>query len=172
MKTNFHLLFYIKKQKNYIKRLAPIYMRITVAGKRSEVTTGRECEPERWSSKTGRMIGSKEDAKSFNGYLDHLQAQVYQAHKTLTEMGEVLTADCLKNSFLGKEEKTHTLLEAIKNHNQKMEALVDKEYASGTLDRFEVLENHVASFLQTKYKAADISVKRWIMPLSAALNFT
>ena len=160
MKTNFSLLFYMKKQKNYIKGVAPIYMRITVAGKRSEMTTGRECDPERWSSKTGRMAGTKEDAKSFNAYLDHLQAQVYQAHKILTEAGEFLTADSLKNSFLGKEEQTRTLLEAIKDHNQKMEALINKEYATGTLDRFEVLKNHVTSFLQTKYKAADISIKK------------
>ncbi len=45
MKTNFSLLFYLKKQKNYKTGPAPIYMRITVNGKRSENSTGRECEP-------------------------------------------------------------------------------------------------------------------------------
>jgi len=48
MKTNFSLLFYMKKQKNYTKGIAPIYMRITVNGKRAESATGRSCEPERW----------------------------------------------------------------------------------------------------------------------------
>jgi len=50
MKTNFSLLFYMKKQKNYQVGSAPIYMRITVNGKRSEVSTGRECQPERATS--------------------------------------------------------------------------------------------------------------------------
>lgn len=31
MKTNFSLLFYMKKQKNYLSGDAPIYLRITVA---------------------------------------------------------------------------------------------------------------------------------------------
>jgi site-specific recombinase XerD len=160
MKTNFSLLFYMKKQKNYTKGASPIYLRITVAGKRAETTTGRQCEPERWNAKTGRISGTKEDARSFNAYLDNLQGQVYQAHKDLTEANEAITADSIKNRFLGKEEKTHTLLEAIKDHNQKMKALIGKAYASGTFDRFEVLERHVTSFMQEKYRAADINIKK------------
>jgi len=38
MKTNFSLLFYMKKQKNYQSGAAPIYMRITVDGKRAEIS--------------------------------------------------------------------------------------------------------------------------------------
>ena len=34
-----------------------IYLRITVDGKRSEVTTGRECDPEKWNSKAGHAVG-------------------------------------------------------------------------------------------------------------------
>jgi hypothetical protein len=41
MRTNFSLLFYMKKQKNYIKGVAPTYIRITVNGKRAESVTGR-----------------------------------------------------------------------------------------------------------------------------------
>jgi site-specific recombinase XerD len=160
MKTNFSLLFYMKKQKNYQNGAAPIYLRITVAGKRAEITTGRECEPERWNSKAGRISGTKEDAKSLNAYLDNLQGMIYDAHKSLTEDKLAVTAESIKCKFLGKEEKSHTLLEAIKDHNQKMEALVGKEYAGGTLKRFEVLERHVELFLQYKYHIADIDIKK------------
>ena len=93
MKTNFSLLFYMKKQKNYQNGAAPIYLRITVAGKRAEITTGRECEPERWNSKAGRISGTKEDAKSLNAYLDNLQNMVYDAHKSLTENKLAVTAE-------------------------------------------------------------------------------
>lgn len=160
MKTNFSLLFYIKKQKNYLTGTAPIYLRITVAGKRSEITSGRECEPERWNAKTGRMSGTKQDTRNFNAYLDTLQHQVYQAHKDLTESNEAITADSIKNRFIGKDEKSHTLLEAIKDHNQKMRALIDNGYAIGTLNRFTVLERHVISFLQERYKVTDLNAKK------------
>lgn len=150
----------MKKPKNYVSGAAPIYLRITVAGKRSEITTGRECEPKQWNSKTGRLSGTKEDVKSLNAYLDNLQAMVYQAHKLLTEAGVEVTSESIKNKFTGKEAQAHTLLEAVKDHNTKMKALVGIEYASGTLKRFEVLERHLVAFMQDQYKVKDMSVKK------------
>jgi hypothetical protein len=47
MNSNFHLLFYLRKQKNYKGGPIAIYMRITVNGKRAEMSTARECDPEK-----------------------------------------------------------------------------------------------------------------------------
>jgi len=69
MKTNFSLLFYMKKQKKYQSGPATIYMRITVNGKRAETTTGRLCGPGRWNAQSGRANGTKEEIKAFNAYL-------------------------------------------------------------------------------------------------------
>ena len=66
MKTNFSMLYYMKKQKNYQSGLVPIYLRITVNGQQAELTTGRECDPIKWNNKSGRAVGTKEDIKSFN----------------------------------------------------------------------------------------------------------
>lgn len=76
MKSNFHLLFYLRKQKNYKGGSMAIYMRITVNGKRADMSTGRECDPVKWNSHTGRAIGTKEEIKSLNNYLDSLQTKV------------------------------------------------------------------------------------------------
>ncbi|WP_317198316.1 Arm DNA-binding domain-containing protein [Mucilaginibacter ginkgonis] len=50
MKTTFSLLFYLKKPKNYEDGPVPVYLRITVAGKRSETASGRECLPSLWNA--------------------------------------------------------------------------------------------------------------------------
>jgi hypothetical protein len=78
MKTSFSMLFYMKKQKNYDVGPAPIYLRITVDGMRSEITTGRECDPLRWNNKSGRATGTKADIRNFNAHLDNLQSKVYK----------------------------------------------------------------------------------------------
>ncbi len=41
-----------------------------------------------------------------------------------------------------------------------MEALIGKEYALGTLKRFEVLERHLIVFLSYRYRMADIDIKK------------
>jgi site-specific recombinase XerD len=161
MKTNFSMLFFLKKPKNYKKGAACfIYLRITVDGVRAEMATSRSCEPERWNSKAGKVNGTKEDVKTLNNYLDNMKAEVYAAHTLLSVDGAEITAESVKCKYLGKEEKTHTILEAIKTHNVKMSALVEKEeYADGTLRRFEVLERHVTEFLAFKYSKSDLNVK-------------
>ena len=96
MKTNFSMITYIKKQKNYQLGLVPIYLRITVDGQRTELTTSRECNPVKWNNKSGRAVGTKEDIKSFNAFLDNLQARVYEAHPDLSENDKLISAETLK----------------------------------------------------------------------------
>jgi site-specific recombinase XerD len=160
MKTNFSLLFYMKKQKNYQSGSAPIYIRITVSGKRSETTTGRECEPSRWNTGAGRANGTKEDTRAFNAFLDDLQTKVYQAHQLLTEADELITAETIRNKFLGKTEKPRSLIEIFKDHNKKVEALIGKEYAKGTLCRYQTSLKHTIDFLKWKYNLTDIDIKK------------
>lgn len=88
-------------------------------GVRAEMATSRSCEPERWNSKAGKVNGTKEDVKTLNSYLDNMKAEVYAAHTLLSVDGAEITAESVKCKYLGKEEKKHTILEAIKDHNEK-----------------------------------------------------
>lgn len=72
MNTNYSLIFYLKKMKNYVNGPKPIYMRIIVAGVRKELSTGRECGPVRWNSRTNRAKGKK---PYLNVYLDALKVR-------------------------------------------------------------------------------------------------
>ncbi len=85
----FSILFYFKKAKNKLKNSAHIYMRITVDGQRVECSTKREWNPGKWFARAGRAIGTKEDAKSLNAYLDTLQAKVHEIHRHLINEEQV-----------------------------------------------------------------------------------
>lgn len=160
MKTNFSLLFYMKKSKNYVSGNAPIYLRITVTGQRSEVSTGRDCDPKRWNAAAGRSNGNKEDIRSFNAYLDNLQGRVYDAHRELMEGGEEITAGMLRDKFAGKKENQHFLMEIIEDHNAKLKALIGNGFAANTLKGYRTTVKHLTAFLQLQYKVTDIDIKR------------
>jgi len=110
MKTNVSLLFYLKKQKNYESGDVPVYLRITVNSKRAEIATGRQCDPKRWNSKSGRMSGCREDARSVNVYFANLQQKLFDAHSELVRSGETVTAESPKSKFYGRIEKPRMLL--------------------------------------------------------------
>ncbi len=160
MKTNFSMLFYLKKQKNYTSGLAPVYLRITVDGERAEVTTNRECEPEKWNSHSGRATGTKENIKSLNAFLDNLQSDAYEAHRYLHENGKLITAESLKNRMLGKSEKSYMLIELFKDHNSKVASLIGKGFAPATHKRYETSLRHTQAFLKFQFGVADINIEK------------
>ena len=71
MNKTLKVLFFLRKPKDYVGGLMPIYIRITVDGQRVEMTTQRECDPEKWDRKAGRLLGlKKESNRELNNYLD------------------------------------------------------------------------------------------------------
>jgi len=78
-----------------------------------------------------------------NTHLDQLQNAIYYAHQSVFDMGLAITAEAIKSSYLGTLSNSHTLLEAVADHNLKMEQLVGKDYVRGTLNRYKVLETHL-----------------------------
>jgi hypothetical protein len=138
----------------------PVYLRITIEGKRTELTTGRECEPSQWIPSAGRMKGTKENVKTFNNYLDTLRAQIDDAHGAMIKAGEVITAQSLKNKFLGKEDKPKMLIEIFEDHNKRYEKLIGNGASKGTLSRYKISLSHTERFLKWRYNLSDFPVRK------------
>ena len=114
MDTSFGLLFHLKKSKNFKADDPYVYMRITVEGCASEVSTKRKCNPNAWKVSSGRMKARSDNAKTFNAYLNTLQQRVFEAKRKLIEIDKELTAENIKNLVLGKPTQTkHMLLEIL-----------------------------------------------------------
>ncbi|MBT2621953.1 site-specific integrase [Chryseobacterium sp. ISL-6] len=158
MSTNYSLLFYLKKPKNYVSGPKPIYLRITLNGIPKEVSTGKECEPVRWNSKANRMNGTKEESKLLNTYLDALDRKVANIHLQLTKEGSEVTSELLKLKFLGKDIDRRYLIQEFEDHNKKMEALLGKEFKSNTLKGYKTTTNHISTYILKQYKTKDIDI--------------
>ena len=107
---NFSLLFYLKRRSNYVSGKLPIYIRITINGQRVELTAQRECEPEKWNIAAGRKIGTKEEVRSLNAFLDTLQAKIYEIHRKLVEADEEITAEIIRNHLNGTAAKSRFII--------------------------------------------------------------
>ncbi|WP_158797510.1 site-specific integrase [Pedobacter sp. L105] len=160
MKNTFSLLFYLKKPRNYVSGAMPIYMRITVDGVHKELSSGKHCEPNQWNTKAGRLDGKKEDARTINRHLKAIEDKVDQAHTELFKADQEITAESLKNKYLGVEEEPHTLLLAFQEHNEKVEALLGNGFKKGTLTKYNTTLKHTKSFILDKFKVSDMAVTK------------
>jgi site-specific recombinase XerD len=155
---NFSLLFYLKRRSNYVSGKLPIYIRITINGQRVELTAQRECEPEKWNIAAGRKIGTKEEVRILNAFLDTLQAKIYEIHRKLVEADEEISAEIIRNHLSGKAAKSRMVIALFQQHNDRVAKVIDKDYAPGTLTRYKTTLDHSRDFIRWKYKADDIDI--------------
>ncbi|SMO66951.1 site-specific integrase [Fodinibius sediminis] len=126
---------------------APIYMRIRVNGKVTEMSASRKIDPERWDPKARRVKGHSPDARSINAYLDTLKAEANDAHHQLMQGGEDVTAHNVKARMQGKEVHMKPLLELFTEHNNKMEQLIGKDYSENTYKKYKTSYGHLERFM-------------------------
>ncbi|OKL42097.1 site-specific integrase [Pontibacter flavimaris] len=160
MNTKISILFYGRKAKTTKDNLVPIYLRVTLQGQRLELSTHRYVSPARWSAEAGKVKGSSAEARSVNAYLDTLRAKAYGHHRELIEEGMPVNVETFKEKWIGVEEKPVLLLEVFQMHNDQVGELVGKDYAPLTLTRYKTSLQHTRDFIQWKYSAEDIDVKK------------
>lgn len=158
MKTKVSILFYAKRAKVNANGLFPIYTRITVNGKRIEMSTGRFIDGSKWSTSAGKMKGQSEEARSVNRQLDMLKVKIIDLQMEFMHQNILITAKAFKSKLLGLDEKQRMLIPIFEDHNKKIEELVGKEYAPGTLERYKTSLKHTIDFLEWKYKISDIDI--------------
>ncbi|WP_395061926.1 phage integrase SAM-like domain and Arm DNA-binding domain-containing protein, partial [Flavobacterium sp.] len=160
MKTKVSILFYAKRAKASVNGSVPIYTRITINGKRIELSTNRFVDISKWSTEAGKMKGSSEEARSINSHLDMLKIKIIDGQMELIHKNIPVTAETIKNKILGFEERKRMLVPIFQDHNNKIKELIGKEYAPGTLERYKTSLKHTIDFLEWKYKISDIEIDK------------
>ncbi|NGF77159.1 site-specific integrase [Fluviicola sp. SGL-29] len=157
MKTlqNYQLSFLIKPGKT--KNLkAPIYCRISVNGKRTEISLKRNIDPSKWISKAGRATGNSEESRLVNTTIDIISNKIHSHYNQLLIENKPIDALAIKNSFLGISEKKYTLLETFKYHNARMETLIGIDVEKGTYKKFETVLGKIERFIKQDYNREDL----------------
>ena len=101
MHTKLQHLFFLKKNKKHQRKPLAIYLRITVDGKRAEVSTGKSVERNSWMPRTGRAKGSSKNAKHLNYELNLIEFNLLEGYHAMIRRSETITAVSLKNNYLG-----------------------------------------------------------------------
>lgn len=158
MNTKLSILFYVKRAKANPAGQIPIYLRLTVDGVRLEFSLKRYVSPEKWSTAQNRMKGNSEESRSVNTFLDIMRARVYEIQKNLIHDGKEVKAETIKNILLDIDDRKRMLIPIFKDHNDRMKALVGKEFAKGTLTRYKTCLSHTEEFLKWKFNVSDIEI--------------
>jgi len=134
-----------------------IMARITIDGKLCQFSTKQSILPNNWSVASGKAKGK--DAGKINALLDDIRSALNTIYHEMQRRDNYVTAEKVKNEFLGHTEKHETILSLFQKHNDNMKQLVGISRTIATYRKYEVTRRHLADFIHDKYNLSDIPIR-------------
>lgn len=107
---------------------------------------------EDWDSGKGRPKCISEELVRLSIHLDSVKLKLLSICNSLELNSELLSAEYVKNIYLGKRSNVLTVLQLVNNALKRYE----KEVAKGSLKNYRTTVTYLEAFCKTKYKAGDI----------------
>ncbi|MEJ7736985.1 MAG: site-specific integrase [Chitinophagaceae bacterium] len=157
MEPKMNILFIAKRSRITRQQLLPIYLRVTIEGKRFEVATHRHVKQTEWCPLSGKVKGKSDSATETNMALDLIRSKVYEYKGQLSIENRNFTVDSLRESWLGQDRNTRTLMGVIASKILDIEKLVAKGvYKKSTLVKYKSTEKHLVNYLKWQNLRQDI----------------
>ena len=165
MKSTFSIIFYLKRQVVKKDGTVPVMGRITVDGTQAQFSCKLTANPNLWDTKGGRMTGKSMLALEVNRKLDKMRVSISKYYQEILDRDNFVTAEKVKNAFLGLEYRCHTLMKVYAQAKDE----VEKQYKAGmnslgTFKKFRIGYAYVGEFLQSHYNLKDIALKELSLP--------
>jgi site-specific recombinase XerD len=127
-----------------------IYCRITVDTQRIEFSIKRKIKKNLWNN--GLAKNNNEEGRSVNAYLTQVKSQIFQHYRDMLAERKLVTAEALKNSYLGVQAKEQSLVNLMEYHNTHLEHTLEW----GTLKNYFTTQKYVKDFLKKRLHTSDI----------------
>ncbi|MCW3807412.1 site-specific integrase [Plebeiibacterium marinum] len=159
MRSTFNVLFFVKKNAEKKDGTAPIVARITINKKVSQFNTKQYIKPDDWNVELNRAKGRTAEARAINTVLDEIKNSLYNAYNDLTKKDIQVTAEKVKNTFLGIGVEQYLLMELFEECNILLQKQIGITKSKATYQKAEVCKRHLSNYLKTEYKRSDIDLR-------------
>ena len=136
MKSTFNVLFFLKRDKQKKNGNVPLMCRITVDGDETRFSMKTDIDPGHWVVKSGKMSGRSAKALEINALIDNTKSVLNRIYHQELERVQSVTAEKVKNIFLGINTKQQTLLELFKKHNADVKSLIGISKSKATYQKY------------------------------------
>ena len=133
--------------------------RITVNGKISQFSCKLDVEEKTWNIELGRVSGRSTVAQETNRMLDKIRVGINKAYQDICDKDNYVTAEKVRNVFLGMGMNHETLLAVFRQHNEDYEKQVGKIKSLRSYWKYCIVYKHLEEFIKQRYKVSDIALK-------------
>ncbi len=95
------------------KGKTPLYVRITINGKRKKLSLKQRFTTALWSPNKSRLKGSSIEARQVNAYLDQVLLEINEAYRQLLKEDKIITSQTIIARYQGTDQIRKTLLQLV-----------------------------------------------------------
>lgn len=151
--NTFGIQFIVRRNK-VRNGMLPVYARITVNSRRVEISLKQFILPENWNDSKGIARGNSPEIRQLNQYLTQVHSKFTECYRQIQLKSKTITAEAVKNLFLGDDVKAFTLKKLIDYHNETMRGIL----AWGTLKNYFTTQKYIEKYLRERLKTSDINL--------------
>ena len=159
MRSTFKVLFFLKRDKQKKDGSVPVYCRITIDGKEARFGMKKDIDPKLWNIKEGKATGKSAESSEVNALLEKTKAGIHKIYRDVQERENAVSAEKVKNIFLGIDSKQYMLMKAFDEHVEEKFNLIGKRIVKSTYYRYYYLRTRLSEFLLEKYHLSDIPLR-------------
>lgn len=142
------LLFWVWKSKTDEEGRSPIYVRITIEGRRAQFSLGVKIKASLFNNKSGKARGSSPEASLVNNEINIASGRLRQYYNVLSIQHTFVTPEMLKQVYFGKNIPNKCLVQIITYHNKVfLEKVSAGNRSKATLKKYNATKEKVKAYL-------------------------
>lgn len=149
--STFSILFWVYG-KRAVNNQANIYIRVTLNGKRVNISLKKKIKVSTWDEKLQRANGTDKDSRILNLYLNEVQSKVYRIYEDFKREEVPFTSQMVKAKFLGEDKTRFSFQNLVDYYNEKMQHKLHKN----TMGQYKTSQRYMIEFILREYKLTDI----------------
>jgi len=119
-KHTFSLLPILRQNKRNKNGEVPVYIRMTIDGRRTEISTKIYVPSERWNAAKGRVKGIHESSQFLNRPIEVFEQKLKEIYTSFIEKDVIINVNSVKSAFLKTEERRRLLVDHFEFHCEQM----------------------------------------------------
>lgn len=154
-RNTFGIQFVLRLPKNKKDEMAVVYVRITVNGRRAEISLKSKVSINNWDEAKGRAKGKREEIVKLNSHMEQVRSLIFDCYQELIQQNKPVSVNAVKAKYLGEDiEEAMTLLKVAEYHRQ----VATTKLAPGTMKNYYTTESYLKKFLKHQYRKNDITL--------------
>ncbi len=152
-RNTFGIQFVLRIPKQQKNESAAVYARITVNGKRTEISLKTKISPKNWDDAKGKAKGKRDEIAKLNSHMEQVRSQILGCYQELIQKRQRVTVEAVKSLYVGADaEEAMSLLKLVDYHKQ----FESGKLAAGTMKNYHTTERYLQKFIKEIYLKADI----------------